>query len=119
MPHHRVEHVDEPCYVVLIIGKGLRHRLANISKRCEMNHCLRLVPIKCPLKVGGLKYVSLNEWAPLDRVTMAPRKVIKRDRMQSVGRQSLARVRANESGTASHQDRLHFLPSRSLGVPVN
>jgi hypothetical protein len=73
-----------------------------------------LVALKCPVKVGRLKDVALNERAPLHQFTVSARQVIKHDRAQSVGRQSLARVGADEASAASYQDRLHIVPSGSV-----
>ena len=60
-----------------------------------------------------MKYVTLNERTPLHHFTMPARQVVKCNRIQSVGRQSLARVGADESSTACYEDRLHFVPSPS------
>jgi hypothetical protein len=54
------------------------------------------------VKVGWLKYVTLDERVPPDHVAMPARQVIKRDRLQSVARQSLARMGTDESSTACH-----------------
>src|SRR6266849_274476 len=39
--------------------------------------------------------------------------------MQSIGRQSLARVGADESGTACYQDRLHLVSWVSFNLPLS
>jgi hypothetical protein len=73
-----------------------------------MDYRLRLVSLKCAIKVILLKDITLNERTSLQRVAMAPRQIIKRDRLKSVSRQFFAGVGADEPGTACHQDRLHL-----------
>jgi hypothetical protein len=67
-----------------------------------MDYRLRLVSLKCAIKVILLKDITLNERTPLQRVAMAPRQIIKCDRQQSVSRQFFASVGADEPGTAGH-----------------
>jgi hypothetical protein len=67
-----------------------------------MDYRLRLVSLKCAIKVILLKDITLNERTPLQRVAMAPRQIIKRDRLKSVSRQFFAGVGADEPGTACH-----------------
>jgi hypothetical protein len=109
---HCVEHVDEPRDVVLVVRKRLRDRFPDVGEGREMDDGLRLIAFERQVKVGGLKYVTLNERAPLDHVPVPARQVIKRNRLQSVGRQSLARMGTDVSSAAGNQNRLHFASSR-------
>jgi hypothetical protein len=54
-----------------------------------MDYRLRLVSLKCAIKVILLRDITLNERTPLQRVAMAPRQIIKRDRLKSVSRQQV------------------------------